>query len=262
MGKMQEALKKAEQDRSQVLSSGRGPAAPAPSHTTGTATSFALSGSSRAGEVDPHLVALTDPGSPQAAQYKALRDAVLASGDASMKVFLVTSAVPREGRSVTAVNLACSLAAKGDKRVVVVDADLRSPSIHQLLGVDNQRGLADYLCGGTMVEMILQRSRLPNLWALPAGRTPPNAAELVGGKRMDDLISRLRRDFDYVVIDSPPVVSTPDAGAIAPRTDGTILVVRMGRTPREVARHAVELLKKAKANVLGTVAAGVDVEAA
>ena len=259
MGKMETALRKAEHDRSDVLDPARGAARGAPGELAGgTATSFAISNSMR-GEIDPHLVALADPRSPQSEQYRALRDRLLAiSPEQPLKVVVVTSSVPNEGKSVTCLNVAAVLAEDPTRRVCVVDADLRKPALHKLLGIDNQRGLADYLGGGTMLEMVVQRSRLANLWILPAGRTPPNPSELLGGKRMDDLLARLRRDYDWVVIDTPPVVSTTDAAVLAPRADGTLLVVRMERTPREVARHAVELLKKAKANVLGTVLTGVE----
>lgn len=261
MGKIQEALRKAEQTRAEHIESGAGSGAVAGGLGSGTATSFALSAALRAGEVDPHLVALTEPRSPQAEQYRALRASLLALSPAQpMKVFVITSAVSNEGKSVTALNLACTLAEDTAKRVVVVDADLRKPALHKLLGIDNQRGLADYLAGGTMIEMVIQRSRLPNMWAMPSGRTPPNPAELLGGKRMDDVLARLRRDYDYVVIDTPPVVSCGDAAAVAPRGDATLLVVRMERTPREVALHAIQLLKKARVNVAGTVLTGLDAE--
>lgn len=262
MGKMQEALKKAEEtkNRSVASTSGVSGAAGQSSSASGTATSFALSAALRTGEVDPHLVALTDPGSPLAEQYRTLRSNLiaLATDETPFKVIVVTSSVPNEGKSVTCLNLACMLAEEVNKRVVVIDADMHKPTLHKLLGIDNQRGLADYLGGGTMLEMVLQRSRMPNLWILPAGRNPPNPAELLGGKRMDDLLSRLRRDYDFVVIDTPPVVSSTDASVVAPRGDGTVLVVRMERTPREVARHAIELLKKARGNLVGTVLTGVE----
>ena len=264
MGKMQDALRKSEEARSRGASAGQArraapPQAAASPFAAGTATSFALSASLRGGEVDPHLVAMTEPRSSLAEQYRTLRTNLLAlSPEQPLKVFVVTSSVPNEGRSVTSLNLAAMLAEEVDKRVVVIDADMRKPTLHKLVGVDNQRGLADYLSGGTILEMALQRSRLPNLWVLPSGRIPPNPAELLGGKRMDDLLGRLRRDFDFVVIDTPPVVSTTDACVLSPRADGTILVVRMERTPREVARHAVELLKKARANLVGSVLTGLE----
>ncbi len=257
MGKMDQALRKAEEVRARTLESPRQSAGAAQGGAT--ATSFAISAPSRTTEVDPHLVAMTDRQSRQAGQYRALRDTIAALNPAQPhKVFVVTSSVAGEGKSLTALNLACSFAENPEKRVVVVDADLRTPSLNRLLGIDNQRGLADYLGGGTMVEMVLQRAGLANLWALPSGRVPPNPGELIGGKRMEDLVSRLRRDFDYVIIDSPPVVASADASAVAPRADGTILVVRASRTPSNVARHAVELLKKARANVLGTIVTGAD----
>lgn len=257
MGKMQEALKKAEEVRARGADGSAGPQARGPAVVAGTATSFALTSGGRGVEVDPRVVVLSQPQSAQAAQFRKVRDAVLAiSPQQPLKVLVVASALAGEGKSVTAVNLACALAEDPERRVVVVDADLKSPSVHRLLGIDNQRGLADYLGGGTMVEMVIQRSRMPNLWALPSGRVPPNSAELLGGKRMDDLLSRLRRDYDHVVFDATSVVQSPDAAVLAPRADGSILVVRMEKTPRHSARQALELLKKAKANVVGTVLAG------
>ena len=261
MGRIQEALKKAEESRARnatgAAGSGRDGAAAALG--TGSATSFALSAALRDSEVDPHVIALLDPQSPIAEEYRTLRANLQSlSSQEPLKVFVVTSAVPNEGKSLTCMNLACILAEDTAKRVVVVDADLRRPTVHKLLGIDNQRGIADYLGGGTMLEMVIQRSRVANLWALPSGRVPPNPAELLGSKRMDDLMARLRRDYDYVVIDAPPVVSTTDAGCVAPRADGTILVVRMERTPKEVSRHAVELLKQVKATVVGTVLTGLE----
>ena len=206
------------------------------------------------GDVDAHLVPVADPRSEIADQYRTLRTNLLAvAKENNWKAFVVTSAVAGEGKSITAANLACSLAEQSDRKVVLLDADLRTPTQHTLLAVDNQRGLSDYLAGGSMLEMALQRSRLSNLWVLPAGRTPANPAELLAGKRLDDLVARLRRDYDYVVIDTPPVVTATDAAVLAPRADGTLLVVRMEQTQRDVVKHALELLKKARANVLGTV---------
>jgi capsular exopolysaccharide synthesis family protein len=259
MGRMHDALKKAETDRERRFADGATAPQVAPAQrgfAGATAAAMTASSPHRGGELDPHLVAVTDPRSPLAEQYRTLRTNLLAtSPEQPLKMVVVTSAVPGEGKSVTSVNLACCLAEEEHRRVVVVDADMRKPTVHRLLGVDNQRGLSDYLSGGTMLELVLQRSSLPNLWVLPSGRVPGNPAELLGGKRMDDL-ARLKRDYDFVVLDSPPVVSTTDAAVLSPRVDGTLLVVRMERTPREVARHAVELLRKSRANVVGTVLTG------
>jgi len=264
MGKMQEALRRAEEDRARRGPSARPEERDAPragsgaSFGTGLATSVAISSGPRLTDVDPHLVALTDPKSEFAEQYRTLRSNLMSiSAEAPPKVFVVTSAAHGEGTSVTTANLACSFAEETGKRVVVVDADMRKPRLHKLLGIDNQRGLADYLSGGTMIEMIVQRSRLPNLWAVPAGRVPANPAELLGGRGMDDLLARLRRDYDHVVIDAPPVNGTMDAAVLAPRADASVLVVRMDATARNTALRAVELLKKSGAKFVGTVLTGV-----
>jgi capsular exopolysaccharide synthesis family protein len=104
-----------------------------------------------------------------------------------------------------------------------------------------------------MLELVLQRSRLPNLSVLPAGRVPGNPAELLSGKKMDDLVTRLSRDFSTVILDTPPIVSLTDAAVVAPKTDGALLVVKMGATPRDTVGQAVDLLRKARVKVLGTV---------
>jgi Mrp family chromosome partitioning ATPase len=170
MGKMFEALKKAEKERTTLLKKG----GKDPETFVG-----------RDGEIDPHLVAYFDRMSPISEQYRTLR-ANLKSlhPDTPPRVVVVTSSVDGEGRSVTALNLAVTLAEEKQTKVVVVDADMRHPSVHRLFGVDNQRGLSDYLAGNVMLELILQRSRLPNLSILPAGRLPGNPTELLGGKKL------------------------------------------------------------------------------
>lgn len=261
MGKLHEALKKAEHDRPRGPGSPAAPAsapssaaAPGAAQADGSAPQPIYVPAAMRGDVDPHLVQVADPRSEAAEQYRALRTNLLAVAQASAwKAFVVTSAVAGEGKSVTAGNLACALAEQSDKKVVLIDADLRHPSQHTLFSVDNQRGLSDYLAGGSMLEMAIQRSRLSNLWILPAGRTPANPAELLAGKRLDDVLARLRRDYDYLVIDTPPVLDATDAATISPRADGALLVVRMRSTQRDDAKQALELLRKARVNVLGTV---------
>lgn len=260
MGKMHEALQKARAGRDEAPVTPQGaPSAdelargPAPGSWSVPRTR------ELSGDLDPHLVPLRDPRSPVAEQYRALRTNILAlQQDDPIEVMLVTSAVPNEGKSVSSVNLACVFAEETDRKVVLVDADMRKPDVHKLLGVDNQRGLSDYLSGGTMLEMVLQRSRLPNLWVLPAGCVPGNPTDLLGGKRMEDLLVRLRRDYDMVIIDTPPVIATADAGVLGPRVDGTVMVVRMHSTPRDVSRTAVETLEKARSNILGLILTGVE----
>lgn len=260
MGKMHDALKKAHAAREDAGTAvANGPTADELARGPSPGSWNLPRTRDLSGEMDPHLVPLRDPRSPVAEQYRALRTNILAlSPDDPLQVLTVTSAVPNEGKSVSSVNLACVLAEESDRKVVLVDADMRKPDVHRLLGIDNQRGLSDYLSGGTMLEMVLQRSRLPNLWVLPAGCVPGNPTDLLGGKRMEDLLARLRRDYDMVIIDTPPVIATADAGVLGPRVDGTILVVRMHSTPRDVSRTAAETLQKARADIVGLLLTGVE----
>ena len=261
MGKMHDALKKAQQARhggGSVEVAGPAepapaerPVAPAPPAAAERPTAVTIAPSFR-GDVDPHLVSLVDPHGAHAEQYRTLRTNLLAAmPDKQVQVVVITSSMPREGKSFSSAKLACAMAEDPERKIELVDADLRKPTQHKLLGLDNQRGLSDYLTGGTMLEMVLQRCRLPNLWVMPAGRMPPNPSELLGSKRMDDLLTRLRRDYDFVVIDMPPVNATTDPGVLVPRVDGAVLVVRMNQTPREAARRAIEQLHKARGTVLG-----------
>ena len=279
MGTLHDALRKAENARSKSAprpaaptsqSSAAAPVAQADGSiaqaAAGAAQSAAVAkstvaanfaGSMYRGEADCRLVPVADPHSPIAEQYRTLRTNLLASAAVhGVKVFVVTSSIPGEGKSVTSANLACVLAEDPEKKIVLIDADMRKPTVHRLLAVDNHRGLSDYLAGGSMLEMALQRSRLPNLWVLPAGLTPSNPTELLAGKRMEDLLARFRRDYDFVVIDTPPVIATTDAAVLSPRADGTLMVVRMESTQRDIVKQAVELLRKGRANVVGTVLTG------
>jgi capsular exopolysaccharide synthesis family protein len=260
MGKLHAALKKADQKRP------RAPAPPAASAHAPASTSISVDGetamsstgpvyipASLRGDVDPRLVVLSEPVSPIAEAYRAARESLRAvAKERSWKAFAVTSAASGEGRTISVANLACALSEDPDLKVVVVDADLRSPALHTLLGVDNQRGLSDYLSGGTLLEMALQRSRLTNLWVLPAGHAPANPAELITGNRAEDLGARLRRDYDLILFDTPSLAAATDAVSLGGRMDGTLLVVRMGRTPRDEVKAAADLLAKSGIEVAGT----------
>ncbi len=243
MGKMHDALKKV-----------RPAGAAAPVDVADDAAERSTTTVAPRNDADPRLVFVCDPSGRQAEEYRQLRENVVAlATQAPLAALLVTSAGANEGKSITAANLACALAEDSRRKVVLVDADLRTPAQHRLFGLDHTRGLSDYLAGGTMFEMVVQRWRLPNLWVLPAGRTPPNPAELLGGKRMDDLLARLRRDYDTLILDGPAVLPHAEPAALAPRVDGTLLVVRLLETGCADARRAVEELKRARANVVGAV---------
>lgn len=246
MGKMQQALRKHVDDTS--------PDARGAVVVTGGASGSFIGARFSRGDLDARLVVLTEPQGARADQIRGVRDHLvqgpLAQG---AKVICVTSAVPREGKSVFAANLACALAEDTAKQIVLVDTDLRTPTQHAMMIVDNTRGLSDYLKGGTMLELVLQRSRLPNLWVLPAGGEPSDPGEMLSGARMDDLMGRLRRDYDIIILDTSAVLDRAETTAVTPRADGTLLVVRLDRTPKDQSRLAVATLKQAKSNVLGSV---------
>lgn len=254
MGKMHDALKKAQHARPHDAEG----AAQDGSATADRPTAAAMAGSFRS-DLDPHLVCLTDPDGFHSNQYRILARNLRSVGETQAAgVVVMTSALPGEGKSLSAANLACALAENPESKVALVDADLMDPSMHVLFGLDNHRGVSDYLAGGTMLELVVQRCRLPNLWVLPAGHVPPDSTELLGGKRMDDLLVRLRRDYDHVVIDVPAVSTSPDAGVLGPRCDGAVLVVRMYSTAQDVAKSAIAHLQETETVVLGLVLTGLE----
>ena len=257
MGKLHKALNKAEGTRRAAVAIPQGSGAAAQTggasqSALGTGTGAMSVGAKFRADADPRLPAIADPSGVHAEQYRVLaRNLLEAAGERGHKAIALVSAAPGEGRSVTCANLACVLAEDPSRKGVVVDADLRRPTIHKLLGVDNQRGLADYLAGGALLEMALQRSFLPNLWILPAGQPTADSAQILSSQRLDDLVARLRRDYDWVLLDIPSIAAGPDALSVAQRADGVLLVVRMERTPREQAQAAVRALEHANANVVG-----------
>lgn len=170
----------------------------------------------------------------------------------STEVMLITSAVPGEGKSLTSVNLALSFAEFGE-RVLLVDADLRRPTLAGYLDVERDIGLSGVLAGTTELEQAIQPWGTDGLHVLPSGQLPPNPAELLGSKAMSDLISKVRTDFDKVVIDAPPLLPVTDAALVSAYADGVVMVIRWGRTHRSQVTGAVEALAQVKATLLGGV---------
>lgn len=151
---------------------------------------------------------------------------------------LVTSALPKEGKSFTAANLAQVIVRQHGRRAVLVDADLRNPQLHNLLGAEYGPGVAEYLRGEADEFSIVQRGPMENLFFVPAGRSGSNPAELLANGRMKSLLNRLETVFDWVIIDSAPAVPVSDAAIVAKDCDGVLLVVRSNSTPVDAARRA------------------------
>jgi succinoglycan biosynthesis transport protein ExoP len=199
------------------------------------------------------------PQSQMAESYRALRTSLLLSNlGAPPKVIMVTSARPQEGKTTTSINTAIVLAQKG-VRVLLVDADLRRPSVHKTLGMGPRSGLSNVLTGSATLQQTITISPiLPNLFIMPAGTPPPNPAELLASSNMRDLIAELREMYDHIVIDTPPTLSVTDAVVLSPRADATILVIRSGQTTKQALRRARDILMQVNAHVAGVLLNAVD----
>ena len=209
------------------------------------------------------LATFVQPQSVVSEAYRALRTSILLSTSKHPpQVILITSGQPREGKTTTALNLAITLAQRGD-RVVLIDSDLRRPRVHRAFQLTNQSGLSSYLAGAAGLDQIVKPvARVPNLFVITAGPTPPNPAELLSSEPVTTLFDELRRQFDFVVLDSPPAITVADAMILAAHADGVILVAHGGVTTRDSLRHARKLLAAANARMLGVVLNNVDMRSA
>ena len=198
-----------------------------------------------------------EPKSIAAESYRTLRTNIqYSSFDKEYKVIVITSSEPGEGKSTTAGNLALCMA-QGDKKVILVDCDLRRPSLHKKFKVSNLAGLSDVMIGKSDLSTVLHRYN-KNLVLLTSGKIPPNPSEMLSSKAMENLLEKLRENFDYVILDTPPVQAVTDSQILSTKADGTILVVRAERTKKESVHNAINLLKKVNANIIGTVLNGTD----
>ena len=207
------------------------------------------------------LVAQHLPKSQMSEAFRALRTSLLLSQPGRPpQVILVTSALPREGKTTAAANLAVTLAQLGDS-TVLVDADLRKPGVGRLLNMASGKyaGLSSYLAGVSSLDLVIvPHPDIPNLAAIPTGPLPPNPADLLSSHKLAEAIAELRTKFKFVVIDSPPVMAATDAVIVSVQTDGVLLVVRSGETPKEAFTRTRDLLVSVKCHILGVVLNAVD----
>jgi capsular exopolysaccharide synthesis family protein len=221
-----------------------------------------LSGASSNGhEKRIELVAQHLPKSQMSEAFRALRTALLLSqADHPPQVILVTSALPREGKTTAAANLAVTLAQLGD-RTLLIDADLRKPGVGRLLNLTDGKyaGLSSYLAGVSSLELVtVSHPTIPNLVAIPTGPLPPNPADLLSSHKLADALRQLRSQYKFIVIDSPPIMAATDAVILSVQADGVLLVVRSGETPKEAFTRAKDLLTSVKCHLLGVVLNAVD----
>ncbi|WP_156252045.1 polysaccharide biosynthesis tyrosine autokinase [Pseudactinotalea terrae] len=200
-----------------------------------------------------HLVVHTEPTSPRAEAYRTLRTNLqFVQVDDRHRTFVVTSSMPEEGKSTTSANLALALAS-ANQTVLLVDADLRRPRLDEYLGIEGSVGLTDVLIGRARITDTVQQWGRDRLYVLPAGRTPPNPSELLDSKAMTALLEQLRPEFDWVIIDAPPLLPVTDAALLAGRSAGVLLTVAANKTTEHQLKAALEHLNTVDAAIAGIV---------
>jgi capsular exopolysaccharide synthesis family protein len=209
-----------------------------------------------------NLITVSEPRSPISEAYRTLRTNLdFASLDEMLKTLVVTSAGVGEGKSTTLANLA-TVSAQAGRKVVLVDADLRRPTLHQVFGLANEVGLTTAMRDDSaLTSPPLQETGIEGLRVLTSGPLPPNPAELMGSRRMEDVVQALAELADQVFFDTPPVVAVTDAAVLATKVDGVLLVISAGKTRREYARSAVQRLEQINARLVGTVLTDVKMDA-
>jgi capsular exopolysaccharide synthesis family protein len=204
---------------------------------------------------DTDALVVASPQRTAAAEgYRVLRTNVRFSTiDDPAQALLISSTSPGEGKSTTVANLAVAMAQTG-QRVIVVDSDLRRPTLHRIFGLSNGAGLTNALLSREPdLSRFLQPTRFETLWVMTAGPLPPNPSELLGSRRLDAVISALRKEVDVLIFDSPPALAVADASILAAKVDGTMLVIDAGRTRVQALQGAHEALSRAKTRVLGAI---------
>lgn len=206
------------------------------------------------------LITLRDPRSPAAEAYRTLRTNIqFSSLDKPLQTLLATSTAPDEGKSTTIANLAVAMA-QAEQQVILVDCDLRRPTLHTLFGMSNENGLTNMILAQDLDLLPLQPTEVPGLHLLTSGPLPPRPADILGSRRMEQVIARLRKEADIILFDTPPVVAVTDAAVLATRVDGVLLVLQAHKTSRDRARQARQILEKVKANIVGVVLNNAEIE--
>lgn len=181
------------------------------------------------------------------------------SPDRPFKRLLVTSSGPQEGKSTTAINLGIAMAQSGN-RVLLVDTDMRRPRLHKAFGVSNERGVSSVVVGEGKLEDAIKSTEIPGLFVMPCGPVPPNPAELLHTKAFGDILAQLGERFDRVILDTPPVGAVADAVVLSTQVDGVVLVLKAGKTNKDLAKRTVRALRDVKANIYGAVLNDVNLE--
>lgn len=200
-----------------------------------------------------HIVTVRNPKDPIAEAYRTLRTNIqFSSFDKKIQSIMLTSSGPGEGKSTISANLAVVMAETGAK-TILVDCDQRKPNLHKIFLTSNESGLSNVLAGKVSFEDAVKQNTVENLDLLTSGIRPPNPAELLGSKKMENFLQQLKEKYEYVILDTPPVVAVTDAQLLSRYVDGCLLVVSSSQVEKEAAVKARDLLTKVGANILGAV---------
>lgn len=208
------------------------------------------------------LITFKKPTLPMSEAYRTLRTNIqFSSFDKKVKTLLVTSSGPGEGKTTTSSNLAIVMA-QGGSKTLLIDCDQRKPSVHKIFGFSNANGLSNILVNQNEVDINIgiRQTEIPNLHVLSSGTRPPNPAELLGSVKMKNFIEELKKVYDFIILDTPPIVLVTDAQILAQYTDGCLIVISSGETERDSVIKAKGLLEKVNAKILGVVINKVDLK--
>ncbi|MGO4940646.1 CpsD/CapB family tyrosine-protein kinase [Fundicoccus sp. Sow4_D5] len=207
------------------------------------------------------LITFMEPKSINAEQFRTIRTNIeFAQLDSQLKSILVSSSIPAEGKSTISSNLAYVIS-QTDKKVLLVDSDLRKPTVHRTFKLNNEQGLTTLLTNNEVkFNQVVQHSRELNLYFLPSGPIPPNPSEMLGSGRMTLLMKELNQYFDLVIYDAPPITAVTDPQILATKVDGVVLVVRQGYSRKEEVKEAKRALENVNANILGYVMNGKEIK--
>ncbi len=252
--KLSDALKKAAEEKGKALEKDAMPIITPP-----PAPEMDLSENIIKGGVDRRIITYYNPKDPISEQFRVLRAHIFSSEKScNVKTIAVTSSSNGEGKTITAINLSVVMAQDLGKPVLLIDCSMRKPVIDSLLGLGSYKGLGDILSGGLQLKDALVKTDIPNLTVLPAGQMSVNPAELLSSEKIKALLAELKPQFEMIVLDMPAVIPYADPRILGCLVDGVVLVVRAGRTRREVVSRAEGMLKSVGANILGYLLTGVE----